>query len=55
MTKEELLKDIIQNPQNHKHDYKSLYDCCCLNGILDTELLDAHSKYAPLGENGGVT
>jgi len=37
------INDIIQNPDKHLHDYNGLFDCCFHDGLLNSQLLDAHS------------
>ncbi|OGZ33121.1 MAG: hypothetical protein A2V69_01740 [Candidatus Portnoybacteria bacterium RBG_13_40_8] len=52
-TREGVLKDIKEHPENHHHDFDGLHACCVINGALDTLLMEAHQKYANLGTNGG--
>ena len=48
------LKDIKERPGQHKHaDLNALNRCCWLDNALDLSLMEAHTKYAPLGYNGG--
>jgi hypothetical protein len=53
MTAEEKLIDIKKHPEHHQHDFKSLQQCCIINGVLDLGLIEAHETYAPVGMNGG--
>ncbi len=54
MTKKEKIEDIKKNTKNHRHNFNELQACCMVDGCIDTELMEAHTKYASLGENGGV-
>jgi len=51
--REEVLKDIKENPERHHHDFDGLNRCCFVDGAIDFSLMEAHSQYAPLGTNGG--
>ena len=52
MTREEKLKDIKEHPENHRHSFAGMIECCTLeSGELDLSLIDAHP---PVGKNGGV-
>ncbi len=48
------LKDIQEHPENHRHGFGELQACCIVGGAIDLSLMEAHSKYADLGTNGGV-
>ena len=49
-----VLADIKTHPEKHRHvDLNALNRCCWLDGALDLSLIDAHSRYAPQGRNGG--
>lgn len=52
--RDERLKDILEHPGNHRHEFSDLTACCMVNGALDTSLMQAHSENAPLGKNGGT-
>lgn len=53
--REDVLRDIQENPLDHAHvDPSSLNACCFVDKALDLGLIDAHSEYAPLNYNGGV-
>jgi hypothetical protein len=54
MNFQDKLKDIKSHPENHRHTFDALTSCCMVDGAVDLELMDAHSKYAPVGINGGV-
>jgi hypothetical protein len=55
MTKaEEKIKDIKENPNDHRHTFAQLQHCCIIDGAIDLSVMDAHSKYVNLGTNGGV-
>lgn len=51
---EEKIKDIKENPENHKHSFEELQACCFIDGAIDIMVMDAHSEYVDLGTNGGV-
>ncbi len=53
-TQEEILEDIIEHPENHKHDFRGLIACCMVKGVFVASLMEAHSKNEPFGRNGGV-
>ncbi len=53
-TREVVLKDIREHPEQHHHDFGGLAACCMINGVLDTSLMEVHSEYANFGTNGGV-
>ncbi len=47
--------DIIHCPEMHKHDYEELRKCCITpDGAIDLKIMDLHSQYVDLGENGGI-
>lgn len=53
MTHAEKLKDIKENPQNHRHyDLNELQNCAWIDGAIDLAVIDAHGGL--LGYNGGV-
>ncbi len=56
MTNKELLQDIKDHPENHRHkNLDELQNCCTdNNGVVHIHLIDAHSRFAPQGINGGV-
>jgi hypothetical protein len=49
------IKDIEDNPDNHKHTFDDLQLCCTHAGYIDLSVMDAHRKYVNLGSNGGVS
>ena len=52
MTHAEKLKDIKENPQNHRHyDLNGLHSCAMIDGALDLSVIAAHEGL--LGYNGG--
>ncbi|MDO8494925.1 MAG: hypothetical protein Q7S32_00155 [bacterium] len=53
-TVEDVLKDIEEHPERHRHDFNELTACCIIEGAFVMYLMEAHSKGAPLGRNGGV-
>ena len=53
-TQEEVLQDIRENPERHKHDFDGLMACCMIGGALDTSIMEAHSANEPFGRNGGT-
>jgi hypothetical protein len=55
MTLEEKLKDVKENPAQHRHTFDELQRCCFHGGALDTRLMAAHETYAAVGSNGGRT
>lgn len=53
MTHVELLKDIKEHPEKHRHgDTNGVMSCSMINGAIDLEILDAHA--GTYGTNGGV-
>ena len=52
-SEEEMLQDIKNNPDKHRHDFEGLTDCCMVDGIIILSLMDAHEKDVDLGSNGG--
>lgn len=52
MTREERLQDIKEHPERHRHSFEGLQRCCMTKGHLDLELMEAHSRHAPVGTNG---
>jgi len=54
-TREDILKDLREHPERHRHDFLGLTACCMINGALDISLTEAHSQYVNLGTNGGVS
>ena len=50
MTTKERLEDIKNNPQNHRHDFDGLIQCCLVDGAIDYQIIDAHPA---IGYNGG--
>lgn len=52
-TIETVLQDIIDNPEQHRHTFLGLNDCCMINGSLMLSLIDAHGDCIDLGINGG--
>lgn len=50
-TREDVLKDIREHPEEHRHDFWDLQKCCDIDGAIDLALIDAHPA---LGTNGGV-
>lgn len=54
MNQTETLRDIRENPENHKHlDLHEITACCMVDGVLDLSLMQAHTIYAPVSFNGG--
>lgn len=54
--KEELkrrLKDIKENPHNHRHTFQGLSACCTIGGIFDVQLMEAHEGLVPQRNPGG--
>jgi len=47
------LRDIVEHPEKHKHTFHALQQCCMIDGILDTRVMEAHSEHVSLGTNGG--
>ena len=48
------LEHIKNHPGEHHHkDLNALNRCCMVGGAIDTGLVDAHQRYAPVGRNGG--
>ena len=54
LTHGERLRDLVDRPERHAHDIDGLAACCTIGGAIDLALMDAHSRLAPLGRNGGV-
>jgi hypothetical protein len=54
-TVEDVLKDIKEHPENHRHNFNGLQTCCIIDGALDMLLIEAHQEFAGLGTNGGQT
>ncbi len=52
-SREEALEDIKTHPEQHRHTFDGLHQCCTLNGAIDMSLMEAHERYASLGMNGG--
>ena len=44
MTREEILKDIKENPDKHKHNFHELTHCCFVNGAIDLSIMEAHKN-----------
>lgn len=49
-----IIDDIKAHPEKHHHAYDALLACCLIDGAVDCGVLQAHSEFAPLGENAGV-
>jgi hypothetical protein len=49
---EDRRREIINNPEKHKHSYTELIACCAHEGAINSMLMQAHEGY--LGSNGGV-
>ena len=47
----EVLRDIREHPENHRHTFDGLTTCCMINGAIDISIMDAHEGI--LGQNGG--
>jgi hypothetical protein len=41
-TLESVLRDIKEHPENHRHDFAGLQNCCIINGALNALLVEAH-------------
>ena len=55
MTREELIKDIREHPERHRHSFSGLQACCMqASGALDLMLMELHGRYVNLGTNGGI-
>ena len=39
---EEVLRDIREHPENHRHTFEALTACCMVNGAIDLSIMDAH-------------
>ncbi len=56
-TYEDVLKDIQEFPEKHRHDFSELTACCVIETpqgfVMDASLLEAHAQYVKLGRNGG--
>ncbi len=52
--KDEVLRDIKAHPENHQHNFMGLQQCCTIDNAINLELMEAHSKFASTGTNGGV-
>lgn len=50
-TAEEVLQDIREHPEKHRHDFDGLLRCSVINGTVDPRLMEAHEGMA--GANGG--
>lgn len=44
------LKEIKDNPDQHRHNFWELQACCTVNGAIDLMLMEVHPE---LGRNGG--
>jgi len=53
MTRIELLKEIQEHPERHRHDFDALQDCCFIDGAIDLGVMQAHEN-VNLGMNGGI-
>lgn len=47
------INDIKSNPGAHRHTYTALHQCCMINGVLDSKVMQAHEDHAYVGTNGG--
>jgi hypothetical protein len=52
-TREDVLRDLREHPERHRHDFEGLQRCCFVNGALDLSLMEAHERLVDLGTNGG--
>ena len=52
-TAEDVIRDIREHPERHRHDFAGLQACCMLNGALHLSIAEAHEQYASMGTNGG--
>ena len=50
-TREEVLKDIQEHPENHIHNFDELTACCLVDRALNLSLMEAHSKFVDLRAN----
>ncbi len=50
--RDEILKEIEEHPERHKHSYEALQRCCFINGALDIALIQAHEGLT--GWNGSA-
>ena len=50
---EEILRDIREHPESHRHEFDGLIQCCTTEDGIDTRLVEAHEKYCSVGTNGG--
>lgn len=53
LTKEKRWEHITKHPERHLHDFEKLIECCMVDGVIDTKLMQAHSDYVDFGSNGG--
>lgn len=53
-THKEVLKDIHQHPDKHRHDFDGLQQCCMIDGAIDVSLMDAHGGLAGPGQRCDV-
>lgn len=52
-TREDVLKDIQEHPERHRHSFIELDACCTIDKVVDMALFEAHT--AAVGQtNGGV-
>jgi len=53
-THDQKLQDIRDHPERHRHhSFEDLHRCCFVDGAIDLSLIDAHSQFINIGENGG--
>jgi hypothetical protein len=52
-TQAQVLKDIEDHPEKHKHTFQELIDCCTINGKVWHTLMTAHAEYCNIGEKNG--
>lgn len=50
---EKRLQDIIDNPDNHQHDFNDLLNCAMVDDALNMRLVEAHRGVVPQRNPGG--
>lgn len=41
-TAAEIIREIKEHPERHRHDFVSLQQCCMIDGALDLAVMEAH-------------